>query len=197
MAGVLKNNKVIRIILIFCLLTSCKHKVKNQEEFIKENFINIVDTIAYKYGSFRPLPPLPNDTINEIHHYSNLSIKLNDTIHYESVLQKEIDNFFNSNDKLKMQFQDVLNEESYSNLTLTSKFPNKIGRYHIFLNKTYEDKKIKYAGEIQISNFKITKDKAFLIVTKSFQNSMIAYIVVFLKEDNHWRIIKREPLFVS
>lgn len=197
MVGIIKNKIAIKIIFVACLVTSCSHKIEDQENFIKENFINIVDTTAYKYGSFRPLPPLPNDTINEVHYYSDLSIKLNDTIRYDNILQKEINNFFNLNKALKKEFHKLLEDDNYSNLILTSKFPNKIGRYHIFSNKLDENIINKYAGEVEISNFKINKDKALLIVTKSFQNSMIAYIILFIKEDNKWKIVKREPLFVS
>ena len=197
MDGILKTNYIIGIVLIVLFCSSCEEKVDPKEHFIKENFINIVDTTAYKYGSFRPLPPKSNDTIIDVYNQFDLSIKLNDTILFERFLEKEIDIFFNSNKELKINFKNLINNENYSDLILSSKFPSKIGRYNIFFKEIYQGKNIKYAGEVEISNFKISNNNAFLVVTKSFQKSMISYIVLFMKVNNHWKIIKREPLLVS
>lgn len=197
MVGILKLNKIIAGVLIIFLITSCKERLLNQEKFIADNFINIVDTMAYTYGSFRAMPPLPNDTIKREYSYSNLSLYLNNKIKINVILQKEIDAFFNSKHNLKMKFLDVINNGNYSDIELSPKFPKKIGKYDIFFIKDNKITESNYAGEVEISNLKIYEDKAYLIVTKSFNKSTVAYIVLFIKEDNIWQMVERELLLVS
>lgn len=197
MAGNLNINSVIKLFIIVLLFTSCKKDYNIQQKFIENNFLTIVDTIAYQQGSFRPLPPLPNKTIKDAVLYSNLSVKLADTIVYNERLQKDIDSFFNENRDLKIAFQDILNNNNYSEFIISTDFPKKIGKYNIFLNQEYKNQSNKYVGEIEIQNFKINKNKAFLIVSKSVGHSRVVFIELFIKENNYWKLLKKELLFES
>ena len=197
MAGNLNINSVIKLFIIAILFTSCEKDYDIQQKFIENNFLTIVDTMAYQQGSFRPLPPLPNKTIGDVVLYSNLSVKLVDTIVYNERLQKDIDSFFNENKDLKIAFQDVLNNNNYSEFIISTNFPKRIGKYHIFLNQEYENKSNKYVGEIEIQNFKINKDRAFLIVSKSVGHSRIVFIELFMQEKGYWKLVKKESLFES
>lgn len=197
MAGNLNINSVIKLFIIILLFTSCEKDYNLQQKFIENNFLTIIDTIAYQQGSFRPLPPLPNKTVEDVVLYSNLSVKLFDSIVYNERIQKEIDYFFNQNRDLKIAFQDVLNNINYLEFSINTDFSKKIGKYHIFLNEEYENKSYKYVGEIKIQNFKINKDKAFLIVSKSVGHSRIVFIKLFIKEKGYWKLVKKEALFES
>jgi|GEM_PF-3916122 len=66
MVGILKKSKIIVCVLVVFFITSCKQKPINQEKFIADNFINIVDTMAYTYGAFRAMPRYPMIQLKDI-----------------------------------------------------------------------------------------------------------------------------------
>lgn len=175
-ATLLKNNfknyerKKNYIYVLCCLLlcVACKKEVIEEskisrinpgQKFIEDNFLKIVDTVAYSRGAFITTP---SDSIA----YPKLSVKLSQKIDYIKELDEFVNAYFEENKNVKKIFQDVISKKTYSTFTLDSNFPKRIGKYHFFFTESDRDKTIKYAGRIDIGNFKIYKDKAVLILTK-------------------------------
>lgn len=195
MVGVLKNN--ISIFILLCLFLSCDEKVIDNSEFIENNFLKIVDTVAYRYGAFVLPPPSSKDTIIKVPSYTNLALELNNDIKYNEKINQDVLFYFNLNKKIKTEFKDLLKNGSYSKFSLSKNFPKKIGKYSIFFEKSKVNKKIKYAGRIDINNFKIYRNKAFLVLTESVGKCERTYLLLFEKNNNNWIILKKEILYVS
>lgn len=190
MIKILKRKRIIVATLIAFMFVACDYKHNFERKFIEDNFLKIVDTAAYKKGTFISLP---KDTIR----YSNLSVNLIPKITYNKKIDEFTLSFFDENSDLRIMFQDVLSKDSYSEFSLNSDFPNQIGKYHIFFNKNEEDSKIKYAGRIDIENLKIHNDKAILILSESIEHYGVTSLILLIKEKNQWKVIKREVLFQS
>ncbi len=199
MIGILKNKTMAKIsnskwivfvLLIICLFVACDNKRNFEQEFIEDNFLKIVDTIAYGKGAFISLP---NDTIR----YSDLSVKLIPKISYNKKIDEFTLSYFEENRALKKIFEDALTKGNYSKFSLDSTFPKQIGKYHIFFNANEEDKTIKYAGRIDIENLKVYKDKAMLVLSESIGHYGVTSLVLLIKEGDCWKVIKREVLFQS
>lgn len=184
-------------LLLLCL--SCKKeivieressKANLEQEFIKENFLEIVDTIAYSKGAFITTA---SDSIS----YPRLSVRLSHRIDYNEGLEEFTNAYFAKNKDVSIIFKDVIKKKNYSIITLDSNFPKNIGKYYFFFDDNQQDKTIKYAGRIDIENFKIYKDKAILILTKSLGRYGASYVIMLIKENGNWRIYKREVLLIS
>lgn len=191
----------ICIVTVFCtlFLVSCKkeliieqkdYKVSSGQKFIEDNFLKIVDTVAYSRGAFITST---SDSIS----YPKLSVKLSQKTDYIKELEEFTDAYFAKNKDLSVIFKDVINKKEYSIITLDSNFPKKIGKYYFFFNDNEQDKNIKYAGRIDIENFKIYKNKAVLLLTKSVRKYGTTEIVLLLKENGIWKIYKRDVLLMS
>ncbi|MFG4002081.1 hypothetical protein [Flavobacterium aquidurense] len=186
----------------FCcllLVISCKKeiiiekqkiKVNPGQKFIEDNFLTIVDTIAYSRGAFITTP---NDSIS----YTKLSVKLFQRTYYLKGLEESTIVYFEKNKDLGIVFKDVINKRSYSIVTLDSNFPKSIGKYYFFFNENEQDKTMKYAGRIDIENFKIYKNKAVLLLSKSVGKYGTTFIVFLIKENGKWRVYKRDVLLMS
>jgi hypothetical protein len=189
----------VKIFVIAIIFSSCISKTSNENStkieqlFLQDNFLSMVDTFAYVAGNFSPLPPMINKPIVDTV-YTNLSIELVDSIAYDKSSLFDINSFFNSNTILKTRFQDIIKSKDFMVFKLDSNFQKKIGRYHIYLNKKYENKMISYAGMVKFSNFKILNNKAFLEVSQTYDRGGRSYIVLFEKENNVWKVIKKEIL---
>lgn len=191
----------ICIVPVFCtlFLVSCKkeliieqkdYKVSSGQKFIEDNFLKIVDTVAYSRGAFITST---SDSIS----YPKLSVKLSQKTDYIKELEEFTDAYFAKNKDLSVIFKDVINKKEYSIITLDSNFPKKIGKYYFFFNDNEQDKNIKYAGRIDIENFKIYKNKAILLLTKSVRKYGTTEIILLLKENGIWKIYKRDVLLMS
>jgi hypothetical protein len=165
--------KSIYVTTFFCtlLFISCKKEIIIEKQnshvnnnygqkFIEDNFLKIVDTIAYSRGAFITTP---SDSIS----YPKLSVKFSQKTVYIKELEKYTTAYFEKNKDLGIVFKDVINKKYYSIVTLNSNFPKSIGKYYFFFNDNEQDKTIKYAGRIDIENFKIYNNKAVLLLTKS------------------------------
>lgn len=53
---------------------------------------------------------------------------------------------------------------------------------------------MKYAGRIDIENFKIYKDKAILLLSKSVGKYGTTSIVLLIKKNGNWKVYKREVI---
>ncbi|MBF7093087.1 hypothetical protein IUY40_16260 [Flavobacterium sp. ALJ2] len=204
MGGVLKNKyHVIFLCLIGCSLISCQRKTENPSTFIENNFLAIVDTVAYKHGAFVIPPPLPNGIIEKRPLYPHLAIELNKKIRYNKRIEKDVLTFFNLNKKVEADFKDLLENGNYFNFSLDKNFQKKIGKYYVFFDEKKIDKKIKYVGRIDIENLKIYKNKAILVLSESVGGPRRVgsfgrtYIVLLAKEDNAWKIVKKELLYMT
>ncbi|KVV15064.1 hypothetical protein [Flavobacterium sp. TAB 87] len=192
--------KKIYVLILFCsVLLSCKkdiineqkiNKINNKQKFIEDNFLKIADTVAYSRGAFITTP---SDSIS----YPKLSVKLSRKINYIKGLEELTNAYFLKNKNLGIIFKDVINKKSYSIITLDSNFPKSIGKYYFFFNDNQQDKSIKYAGRIDIENFKIYKNKAVLLLTKSVGRYGTTFIVLLIKENGNWKVYKRDVLLMS
>lgn len=191
----------ICIVPVFCtlFLVSCKkeliieqkdYKVSSGQKFLEDNFLKIVDTVAYSRGAFITST---SDSIS----YPKLSVKLSQKTDYIKELEECTNAYFAKNKDLSVIFKDVINKKEYSIITLDSNFPKKIGKYYFFFNDNEQDKNIKYAGRIDIENFKIYKNKAVLLLTKSVRKYGTTEIILLLKENGIWKIYKRDVLLMS
>lgn len=193
------KKKYIYILSCLFLFVSCKKEVRNElskrkenlgQKFIQDNFLKIVDTIAYKRGAFITTS---SDSIS----YPKLSVRLSQKIEYIKQLDEFVSAYFEKNQDIKMTFQDVINKKSYSTFTLDSKFPKRIGKYYFFFNENEQDKTIKYAGRIDIGNFKIYKDKAMLVLSESVGKYGVSSIVLLIKKDGDWKVYKKHVILTT
>jgi len=197
MAGILNIRTFLILIIAFNIFSACKSKDENYPQMIiEDNFLRIVDTFAYKYGTFRPLAVNPraiSDSLNSL--YPELSIYLYKKVENNNIVENEIRNFL-KREKLDNRFNELINDE-YSVFTFNSTFSKKIGRYNISFD-SIKYSKIKYAGEVKISNFKISNDLGYFVVQLSDKKeSQIGLIVIMEKINNKWIIIKREMLYIT
>jgi hypothetical protein len=196
MAGISKIKYNFLFILCVLGFSSCKKDVESKQKFLEDNFLTIVDTAAYRYGSFRPMPPSPFEVKKEFKQFSKLSIELIDSITYDPQIHSEILLFFDNHKELKSEFKNLLDIQN-KNKTKLNEFPEKIGKYIISINKKKVSDNNQYAGKIEIQNFELDKKKAFLIVIKSVKHSRIGILKLFIKENKRWKMIKQETLFES
>ncbi|HAH54526.1 MAG TPA: hypothetical protein DCM02_04380 [Flavobacterium sp.] len=176
------------ILVLIALNFACKNKLDSEQSFISNNFLKIVDTTAYNTGAF---VLLPSDTVR----YPKLSINLNPSVTYNKKIDEFTLAYFENNKNLKSAFKDLLENGKYDEFSLNSDFPKQIGKYNIFFNGKNIDEKIKYAGRIEIQNFKIYKNKAILILSKSVGHYGSTFIILLKREKDTWEISRREVLF--
>lgn len=179
------------IVILITLSFACQNKIEIDSEqiFISDNFLKIVDTTAYKTGAF---VFLPSDTI--IYH-PKLSVNLTSKITYNKKIDELTHAYFEKDKKLKSSFKDLLEKGKYIEFSLDSNFPKKIGKYVIFFNGKNIDKKIKYAGRIDIQNFKMYKNEAIMILSKSIEHYGTTFILVLKKENDTWKVVRKEILY--
>lgn len=189
-----KIKKIYIILIVITLNFACKNKEETERNFITEqkfisnNFLEIVDTSAYSTGAF---VFLPGDTVK----CSKLSVNLTSNVIYNKKVDEFTLTYFEKNKKLKSAFKDLLENGKHVEFSLNSDFPKQIGKYSIFLNGNNIDKKIKYAGRIDIQNFKVYKNKAILILSKSVGHYGTTFIILLKKEKDTWKVSSREVLF--
>jgi hypothetical protein len=196
MVGILNIRTCLILIVIFNIFSACKNKEENRpQKIIENNFLKIVDTFAYKHGTFRPLAPNPRSVSESLDSYPQLSIYLYKKVENNKVNETEIKNFL-KREKLDSKFKEIISDE-YSVFTFDSSFLKKIGRYNISLD-TIKTSKIKYAGEVKFSNFKISDNLGYFVVQLSDgKDSQIGLIVVIEKRNGKWIIIRRETLYIT
>ena len=112
-------------------------------------------------------------------------------------MEEYITAYFVKNKDLGIVFKDVINKKSYSIVTLDSNFPKSIGKYYFLFNDNEQNKVIKYAGRIDISNLKIFKDKAMLLLTESIGKYGTTSIVLLVKQDGIWKVYKRNLIIIT
>lgn len=184
--------------LVVILLISCKNEntVGTYKTIIEDNFLGIVDTMAYRYGSFRPLPPVLGAE-ERFNNHSLILISINGKIVYDVYNERYIKDFLKQNTTFKNEFENLNNDQQYAVFSIEKKFPRKIGKYLLSFNLNKIDTTHQYGGHLEIKNFKFSDDLGFLLIEKSEGKSMICFIVLFKKINNEWKIIKREVLYES
>jgi hypothetical protein len=208
MVGNIKIFRNLIIIGFFSVLIGCKDEqtgVNFKQKIIEDNFLEIVDTFAYKYGTFRPEPPEPPkpsqpldtyNSIEKINRQPKLFVFLNKEVHRETMFKNEIKDIF-ENSKLDPKYKKLIEYKQESKFIFNNKFPKNIGKYYISFD-TINPNKIQYAGEVSISDFKILDDIGYFIVQISNgPKSEIGFIIILGKVKNKWIIIKREFLYIS
>lgn len=200
--GTLNFNFTILFLSIVVLINFyyCKNEQSEDnslQKIVEDNFINIVDTLAYKNGSFRALPPNFDKIKINTTKSSELEVFLNKNVTHDMLIENEINNFFKTS-RLNSKFYKLSKNEYYKDFVF-HKFKNKIGKYKILLDPTYISK-YKLAGTIVIKNFKIDKLNNigfFVVELSSGIKSGIGYIIVIEKINNKWIMIQRSPIYVS
>jgi hypothetical protein len=186
-----KKSIYILAICSLLLFIACANKTDLNQKFIEDNFLKMVDTTAYITGSFRKPP-------NSLKKKLKLLVELNPEINYNKDIDDLVINFFKNNTEYEAMFKNLINDDiPYCEFLLDEKFPKKIGKYSI----NFKDSKLKnssdYVGMVDIQNFKISQNKAMLVLSKSEEKSSITYIVLLIKDANKWKIIKTETLSQS
>lgn len=199
MAGILNFKKYRYLFLIIIILISCRDNINTnkiiEQDFIETIFLGIVDTLAYKQGSLRPIP-IENDLKQDMFD-KELSVFLNNKIKFDADIMQDFDSFLKKNPYFKKEFYDCLKEAPYVELTIDSSFSKRIGNYNIITKMVDINKNMHNVGSVKIKNFKIVDDKAFLVVEKTDGNYPIGIVMFFFKEKNNWRKIKEEILYRS
>ncbi|RYF20740.1 MAG: hypothetical protein EOO42_11855, partial [Flavobacteriales bacterium] len=82
MVGILNIKTYLVLILLVSVFSGCKENKKNSpQKIIENNFLTLVDTFAYEYGSFRPVGiDARSKEQNVVKNYSELSIFINKKI---------------------------------------------------------------------------------------------------------------------
>ncbi|WP_281322842.1 hypothetical protein [Flavobacterium aestivum] len=196
MVGILKIRTFILLIIAFNIFSGCKNKEDNfPQKIIVDNFLGIVDTFAYKFGTFRPIAPDPRAKPIRMNSYSQLSIYLDKRVDKDKDIEGIIINFL-KDEKLDNKFKELINNK-YLDFTFDSKFPRKIGKYYITFD-SINSSKFKYAGEVRISNFRISDNSGYFVVHLSDRKkSHVGLIVIIEKINDKWIIIKRKKLYIS
>ncbi|WP_281234910.1 hypothetical protein [Flavobacterium gelatinilyticum] len=199
--GFLKINRILifYMTITFCFLLSCKKESINKEAVIADNFIQLVDTFAYKTGTFIPVPFIEEEKFDsnkkQIIPKVPFSVNLVDSIVYDKIISRDINDLFSKNSKLDKLYGEILRKGKYENFQLTSHFPKSIGKYNIYTDSSIE--KPNFVGEIELCNFKMYENKIMLVLIKSVGHSKRADLIIFKKTNNLWKIIDRANLFVS
>lgn len=175
------------------MLFGCLRKPNNElYEIINDNFLNFVDTFAYKT---RKLILNPNDT-NLIQSYSNDEVFiLIDTILVNSkILNKSLSTEI-ENQNIE-EFDDLLidGETTPSGVLDLSRI-TRTGKY--VLVPSIEQKKMNatYAGRIRFSKPFIKRDKAIIIFSVWDSQKAGRSVAYFLKNDDRkWRILNKIEL---
>ena len=186
-----KINKKYLLLLLICLCVSCNNSTNSKQKFISDNFLKIVDTTAYRKGAF--ITNI-NDTLG---YYSELSVRVSPEIKYSTKMNEIANVFFENNKELKNQFKDVIKNNSNNDFTLNSNFKKKIGNYNLFFDDVKKDMNIKYAGKIDIQNFMMLNNKAFLILTESVGKQGRTFIVLLIKNKNNWVVYKKSAIIYT
>lgn len=195
MIGILNIRTCLVLIFLTGVFSGCKDEERNRpQKIIEDNFLTLVDTFAYEHGSFRPLGPDPRSKVtNKPKYYPELSIFIDKKSENSKIAENEI-HVFLKKENLDSKFNTLMYEKP-SYFIFDTTFAKKIGRYNI----SFEPKKstkIKYAGEVVFSNFKVSSDLGYFVVELSdgVYNS-IGFIVLIEKRNGKWIVIRREPLY--
>jgi hypothetical protein len=199
--GVLKINSVVMFfmtIIFFCAF-GCKKENINKEDIIADNFIQLVDTFAYKTGTFIPVPFVENEKLDsnkkEIIPNTAFGVNLVDSIVFDKIVHKDIDELVNKNPKFKKLYGDLISKGRYENFQISSNFPKSIGKYKIYNDSSID--KPNFVGEVELCNFKLYEDRIMVVLIKSVGHSKRADIIILKRTNNLWKIVDRTNLFVS
>lgn len=196
MDGILSIKKIIGGILICLSIISCQKNYESEQKIISDNFLLLVDTIPYSYGSLRPMAAAPGQKL-ERKRYEKLSITVVDSVNYIEEYNGPLNSVLKVRPDLRKSYSEYFSSKSYENFKLDSAFPKKIDRYNILLNEEYKGAELKYVGKVQFSNLRRNGDKISMIVILSVRSSVIAHLVLLKFENNKWKLVRRELLFVS
>ena len=199
--GILKIKKIVVFFMLpcFCLVLACKKESINKEAVIADNFIQLVDTFAYKSGTFIPVPFVKSKKLdsNKMQIIPNTAFGVNlvDSIVFDKIVHKDIDELVSKNHKFKKLYGDLISKGKYENFQISSNFPKSIGKYKIYNDSSID--KPNFVGEVELCNFKLYEDKIMVVLIKSVGHSKRADIIILKRTNNLWKIVDRTNLFVS
>jgi hypothetical protein len=195
MIGILNIRTCLILVFLTSIASGCKDEDRNRpQKIIEDNFLTLVDTFAYEHGSFRPEAPDPRTkVIDNPKYYPELSIFIDKKSENSKIAENEIHGFL-KRENLDNKFNKLMYEKP-TYFTFDTTFAKKIGRYNISFEPK-KQKKIKYAGEVVFSNFKVSSDLGYFVVELSDGvYDSIGFIVLIEKRNGKWVVTKREPLY--
>jgi len=200
-AGILKIKKIVMsfISIFFFFILSCKKENMNKEVIISDNFIQLVDTFAYKTGTFIPVPFIEEEKFdsnkNQIVPKTPFAVNLVDSIVYNEIINRDINDLLSHNIKFRELHGEIFTKGKYQNFHISSNFPKSIGKYKIYTDSSIN--KPNFVGEVELCNFKLYENKIMVVLIKSVGHSKRADLIILKRTNNLWKIIDRTNLFVS
>jgi hypothetical protein len=199
--GILKIKKIVVffITIFFFFILSCKKESINKEAVIADNFIQLVDTFAYKTGTFIPVPFIEEEKFDsnrkKIIPKTAFGVNLVDSIVVDKITNRDINDLLSHNSKFNELYGELFTKGKYENFHVSSHFPKSIGRYKIYTDSSID--KPNFVGEVELCNFKIYEDKIMVVLIKSVGYSKRADLIILKRTNNLWKIIDRTNLYVS
>jgi hypothetical protein len=181
----------MRISLIFvfllCIIGCKESPKKTYYKLLNNNFLQFVDTVAYKTGR---LIQIPNDTSNEFK-FENLCIEIDTTLGMPVELSASIQNTFRSQKlpDFEKLFLDGA-ELSIDKIELTEL--KNTGRFNLFtIEQINKNRCSKIVGKIRFYSPLISKGRAIITLTIS-ESSKAGYTKVYLfnEQNGNWENIK-------
>jgi len=190
----MKKNIIILILFYFiCIFSNCsdKKQVGIEYEILNQNFISIVDTIAYDYNSLRPEPN--NIPLKKRKSEYSITVfdKFIDIKVWENTIKEALKNCTNNEHKKYLS----LFMKSQKNVQSNIEFSNlkQVGLFKLYpTNDSALMRKSGFIGHIKFS--KILYDRQIGLMVVSLHDNIksgIEKLILFEKTDDKW-IIKKE-----
>lgn len=199
--GILKIKRIVVFFMtiILCFVLGCKKESINNEVIIADNFIQLVDTFAYKTGTFMPVPFMEEEKFDsnkkQIIPKTAFAVNLVDSIVYDKIINRDINDLLSHNIKFRQLHGEIFTKGKYQNFHISSNFPKSIGKYKIYTDSSID--KPNFVGEVEFCNFKLYEDKIMFVLIKSVGHSKKADLIILKRTNNLWKIVDRTNLFVS
>ena len=197
------------ITLLICI-TSCTNIYQHtvEEQILNDVFLQVVDTVAYKYHSLRPPLPLrlgnsdtfQSDTAtNDITQTNRkLFIAVSDTLINLKNWQLNLNAYFDEHPEYN-SYRTIINNKLVNdrdeNIIKPSAITN-TGKFTLISNNKKIDDAGILCGAVELSNvaYNTALTKAALLVTISASNKVGLTKLVLLSKKTNWKIVK-ESIF--
>ena len=190
--------------------TSCTNIYQHtvEEQILNDVFLQVVDTVAYKYHSLRPAPPLELDNMDTLHSDTptntiaqtnrKLLIVLSDTLINLKNWQTNLNAFFNEHPEYntyRAMIDNKLINVTDKNIITPSAITN-TGKFTLISSNKKIDEAGILCGAVELSDiaYNTALTKAALLVTISAGNKAGLTKFVLLAKKTNWKIVK-ESIF--
>ena len=186
----------IATILVICFFNSCQQKREILDTNIINNiFLEVVDTLAYKYYTLRPAS---NDSSPK-KVFKNIPITVYDVLYdihkWDKSILADLDiSSIVGSDKYKKLYHSTLSDTASYTLEITE--IKKAGKYKLIVNHNPDiQKEGDVAGHVKFSRVLYNNDVGLLVAT--IQDNIKSGIVKLLylkKTNNNWSVIRETIL---